>query len=68
MLASSATPITVVHGTVSLPMRKHSPIASRPGQSARAIPSLTTATSGVSSRSFASKGRPRRIRVPDAAK
>src|SRR5436190_5957440 len=38
----SATPTTYVHGTPSGPTRTHWPIGSRPGQSLRAIASLTT--------------------------
>src|SRR3954469_16171016 len=48
--ASSATPITVVQGIVSASMRKHWPSASRPGQRARAIDSLTTATRAAAPR------------------
>ena len=39
---SSAMPTTVVHGIVSARTRMHWPSASLPGQSTRAIASLTT--------------------------
>jgi hypothetical protein len=44
--ASSAIPTTAVHGMVSARTRMHSPMASRPGHSVRAIDSLTTMTLG----------------------
>jgi hypothetical protein len=61
--ASSAIPITVVQGIVSALIRMQRPIGSAPGQSARAMDSLTTVTLGARSPSAPVKGRPRTTRV-----
>jgi hypothetical protein len=56
---SRTTPTTVVHTTESLDRPKRFPIAFPPGQSVRAIVSLTSATSGASASSPAVMPRPR---------